>query len=101
MTGFIQDLRYALKGFAKNRAFTVVALLSLTLGIGLNTAVFSIVEAFFLRAQPGRDPNRLVRLECKMPQGSCGASLIRTTKISASKAKPSRTFWRFQGAEGF
>jgi predicted permease len=68
MTGFLQDLRYSLKALAKNRAFTVVAVLSLTLGIGLNTAVFSIVEAFFLRAQPGRDPNRLVTLECKTPQ---------------------------------
>src|ERR1019366_3923056 len=69
MTGFVQDLRYDLKTLAKNRAFTVVAALSLTLGIGLNTAVFSIVEAFFLRSLPGKDPNRLVSLISRTPQG--------------------------------
>ena len=69
MTGFVQDLRYALKTLAKNRAFTVVAALSLTLGIGLNTAVFSIVEAFFLRSLPGKDPSRLVSIISRTPQG--------------------------------
>src|ERR1019366_7012161 len=62
MRNFVQDVRYALKSFAKNRAFTVVAVLSLTLGIGLNTAIFRIVEAFFLRSLPGSDPNRLVSI---------------------------------------
>ena len=70
---FVQDVRYALKSFAKNRAFTVVAVISLTWGIGLNTAVFSIVEAFFL-AQPGRDPGRLVSLVSTTPQGQFGFS---------------------------
>ena len=74
MRNFVQDVRYALKSFAKNRAFTVVAVISLTLGIGLNTAVFSIVEAFFLRAQPGRDPGRLVSLVSTTPQGQFGFS---------------------------
>ncbi len=74
MKGLVQDIRYALKGFAKNRAFTVVAVLSLTLGIGLNTAVFSIVEAFFLRSLPGKDPNRLVSLISTTPQGQYGFS---------------------------
>src|ERR1039457_6032674 len=74
MGSFVQDLRYALKTLAKNRAFTVVAVLSLTLGIGLNTAVFSLVEAFFLRAQAGRDPSRLISIQCKTPQGETSCS---------------------------
>ena len=74
MRNFIQDIRSALKTLAKNRAFTVVAVLSLTLGIGLNTAVFSIVEAFFLRSLPGSDPNRLVSLISTTPQGQSGFS---------------------------
>src|ERR1039457_3966872 len=74
MGSFVQDLRYALKTLAKNRAFTVVAVLSLTLGIGLNTAVFSLVEAFFLRSLPGSNPNRLLSLISTTPQGQFGFS---------------------------
>lgn len=69
MAGFIQDLRYSLRTYIKNRAFTVVAVLSLTFGIALNTVVFSIVEALFLRPLPGSDPSRLVALVSTTPQG--------------------------------
>jgi putative ABC transport system permease protein len=56
----IQDTRYAIRGLWRNRAFTVVAVLSLALGIGGNTAIFSLVNAVLLRALAFPDGQRLV-----------------------------------------
>ena len=58
-----QDLRYALRAMANNRVFTMLAVLSLALGIGANTAIFSFLDSIMLRSLPVQDPERLVRLE--------------------------------------
>jgi len=51
----IEDLRFALRALGKHRTFAVAALLSVTLGIGANTAIFSLIDALLLQRLPVRD----------------------------------------------
>jgi predicted permease len=61
----IRDLRYALRILAKTPSFTLVAVLSLALGMGANTATFSLIDAVLIESLPVRDPQRLVLISEK------------------------------------
>ena len=67
MQSFWYDLRFALRTLAKNPVFTAVALLSLGIGIGANTAIFTIMDRLILRPLPVHDPERLVLFQSSGP----------------------------------
>ena len=66
-----QDLRYAARGLGKNRGFVAVVVATLAVGIGANTAIYSLVDTLYLRPLPIRDPDRVVML-----MGSRGAGMF-------------------------
>src|SRR5262249_20897888 len=74
--GVWQDLRYGLRMLLKHRGFTAVAMLSLALGIGANTAIFSLINALMLRLLPVKNAHELVPVSVVggHPQGPSGIS---------------------------
>jgi putative ABC transport system permease protein len=88
LEGFVQDIRYGMRMLLKNPAFTSVAVLALALGIGANTAMFSVIEAVLLRPLPYINTDQLVRVASTWERGGI------TTPYSSSP--PDFFDWRDQ-----
>jgi predicted permease len=98
MNTLLQDLRYAVRMFAKSPAFTAIAVLALALGIGANTAIFSLIDGILMRALPVRDAQSLVVLRWSalhQPEihqwsegGDCSETEARGESSSCSFSEP-------------
>jgi len=107
MNSFWQDLRYGLQMLVKYKAFTAVAVLTIALGVGANTALFSVVDTLLLKKLPVKDPDRLVLFNAtwnrqKFGPGSFNGSNRSdpVTGLTTGTSFPMQTFTRLRQEQG-
>ena len=92
METLLQDLRYGIRNLSNTKGVALIAILTLALGIGVNTAIFSVINAVLLQPLPFHDPGKLVRLQSRLklrPASTPSAPL--TTSIGSATTRLSRT----------
>src|SRR5690348_8848798 len=96
MTILLQDLRYGFRMLLKQKGLTAVALLSLALGIGANTALFSIVDAMLLKMLPVKEPERLVLFRSVAPREFSIGSYNGSSRRDEQTGLVNRTSFAYQ-----
>ena len=96
MNTLLQDLRYGFRMLLKQKGLTAVALLSLALGIGANTALFSIVDAMLLKMLPVKEPERLVLFKSMAPKGFSTGSYNGSSQEDEATGQIVRTSFPYQ-----
>jgi predicted permease len=107
MKSILTDIRFGLRGLVNQPAFTVIAVLTLALGVGANTALFSVVDAMLLKKLPVQDPERLVLLKAswngqKFGPGSYDGSNMTdpATGLVTGTSFPLQTLTRLRQEQG-
>ena len=107
MTSLWQDLRYAAQMLVKHPAFTAIAVLTIALGVGANTALFSVVDAVLLKKLPVKEPDRLVLLKATWNGEKFGVGgfngtnrIDRATGLTTGTSFPIHTLTRLRQEPG-
>jgi len=92
MNGLTQDIRYALRQLLRQRGSSIVAVATLALGIGISTAILSVIDATMLRPLPYPDPEQLVTVspEETMPDGRVSRATASMEDMRAWQKAPNR-----------